>query len=105
MANNFTSLWNMCFSWIFNLLKLPLPIYYGNTQLSILDIVIGTIGIFTSVQLIKALMGSSFTLAGNQIQSAIRWNNKQKQIQLNNSKKAELADMRQAAMLRARNSK
>lgn len=67
MANNFTSLWTMAFGLVSRLLNMPLPIYLGSYALSTLDIILGTIGILAAFAFIRALLRSSFTLAGNSL--------------------------------------
>jgi hypothetical protein len=67
MANNFTQLWTMSFSWIGSILKMKLPIYLGGVSLSTMDILIGTIGIFVAWASIRALLKSGFSIAGKDI--------------------------------------
>ncbi len=69
MANNFTSLWGACFTMLGNLLNMKLPIYFGSTSLSTLDIILGTLGILASFAFVRALMKSGFSIAGKDIQS------------------------------------
>lgn len=67
MADNFTSLWSMAFGWLVSLLRMPLPIYFGSTPLNLLDIIIGTIGIFVVFSSIRAILKSGFTIAGKDL--------------------------------------
>lgn len=67
MANNFTSLWNLAFSWLGTLLRMPLPIYFGSTALCMLDIIVGTVGIFVAFAAVRALLKSGFTIAGKDL--------------------------------------
>ncbi|MEA4896593.1 MAG: hypothetical protein VB064_15220 [Oscillospiraceae bacterium] len=67
MASNFTSLWQMAFSWLGSLLRMKLPIYLGGVALSTMDIIIGTIGIFVAFASIRAVLKSGFSIAGKDI--------------------------------------
>lgn len=70
MASNFTSLWNMTFGCLASLLKLPLPIFLGSTQLCMMDIIIGTAGIFVAIASVRALLNSVFSFAGRELTEA-----------------------------------
>ncbi len=93
MANNFTSLWNMAFSWLGSLLTMKLPIYFSGTALSLLDIVIGTVGIFVAFASIRALVKSGFSIAGKDLTQEYR--HQQNIRRLNDNTHAEYANRQQ----------
>ena len=67
MADNFTSLWHLAFSWLGLLLHMPLPIYFGSTALCMLDIIIGTAGVLVAIAAVRALLKSGFSIAGKEL--------------------------------------
>lgn len=67
MVSNFTSLWVSCFGWIGSILVMPLPVYFGETSLNLLDIVIGTVALILTWVAIRALLKSGLSLKGKSL--------------------------------------
>lgn len=67
MASNFSALWNMSFSWLGSLLNFKLPVFVGSSQLSTLDMILGTIGILITFAFIKSLLKSGFSISGKDL--------------------------------------
>ena len=64
MAETFTATWQAVFGWLMQLFTMPLPYFFGAQQLNMIDIVVGTLGIFLAIATIRALLGQGFTIAG-----------------------------------------
>ena len=57
----------MAFSWLGLILNMKLPIYFGGTSLSLLDIIIGTIGILLAFGAVRALLKSGLSIGGKDL--------------------------------------
>ena len=64
MAATFTATWQAIFGWLMRLFTLPLPFFFNGQQLNMVDMVVGTLGIFVAISTIRALLGHGFSIAG-----------------------------------------
>lgn len=67
MADVFTATWRAVFGWLMDLFTLPLPYFFNGQQLNMVDIFVGTIGIFVAIASVRGLLNNALTISGSPI--------------------------------------